>query len=112
MLRDQGCLRQVHPGLGDRRTYDRAAGRDAPMHHTSPGAAHRRRRGPQRSRVPVPGKIRSGRSLPQPGSRIDGPVASDDDNTAMESMHALPQKTVLESRRWQTRDELHEAIVL
>ncbi len=40
-----------------------------------------------------------------------GRVASAGDNAAMESWHALLQKNVLDRRRWQTRDELHEAVV-
>ncbi|MGN6089117.1 MAG: IS3 family transposase [Actinomycetales bacterium] len=41
-----------------------------------------------------------------------GRVASAGDNAAMESWHALLQKNVLDRRRWRTRDELHQAIVL
>lgn len=40
-----------------------------------------------------------------------GRVASAGDNAAMESFWALLQKNVLNSRRWQTREELHYAIV-
>lgn len=38
-------------------------------------------------------------------------VASAGDNAAMESWNALLQKNVLNRRRWDTRDELHDAIV-
>ena len=40
-----------------------------------------------------------------------GRVASAGDNAAMESWHSLLQKNVLNRRRWDTRDELHQAIV-
>ncbi|MGL1831752.1 UNVERIFIED_CONTAM: transposase, partial [Acinetobacter sp. HSTU-ASm16] len=40
-----------------------------------------------------------------------GRVASSQDNAAMESFFALLQKNVLNSRRWDTRDELRIAIV-
>ena len=41
-----------------------------------------------------------------------GRVASAGDNAAMESWHSLLQKNVLDRRRWRTRDELHEAVVV
>lgn len=41
-----------------------------------------------------------------------GRVASAGDNAAMESWNALLQKNVLDRRRWATRDQLHDAIVL
>ncbi len=41
-----------------------------------------------------------------------GRVASAGDNAAMESWHALLQKNVLDRRRWRTREELHQAVVL
>jgi transposase InsO family protein len=41
-----------------------------------------------------------------------GRVASAGDNAAMESFWALLHKNVLNSRRWQTREQLHYAIVL
>lgn len=40
-----------------------------------------------------------------------GRVASSADNAAMESFFALLQKNVLNSRRWDTRDQLRLAIV-
>ena len=40
-----------------------------------------------------------------------GRVAAAGDNAAMESFHALLQKNVLDSQRWETRDELRLAIV-
>jgi len=40
-----------------------------------------------------------------------GRVASAGDNAAMESFHALLQKNVLNTKRWETRDELRMAIV-
>ena len=40
-----------------------------------------------------------------------GRVATAGDNAAIQSWHALPQNTVLDRRRWRTRDELHQAIV-
>lgn len=40
-----------------------------------------------------------------------GRVASAGDNAAMESWNALLQKNVLNRRRWDTRDDLHDAIV-
>ena len=41
-----------------------------------------------------------------------GRVASAADNAAMESWHSLLQKNVLDQRRvWQTREQLHLAIV-
>ncbi len=40
-----------------------------------------------------------------------GRVASAGDNAATESWRALPQKNVLDRRRWRTRDELHNAVV-
>jgi transposase InsO family protein len=41
-----------------------------------------------------------------------GRVASAGDNAAMESFFALPQKNVLDTRSWATRDELRMAIVI
>lgn len=41
-----------------------------------------------------------------------GRVASAGDNAAMESWHALLQKNVLYRRRWATREQLQDAIVL
>jgi transposase InsO family protein len=41
-----------------------------------------------------------------------GRVAAAGDNAAMESWHALLQKNVLNRRRWRSRLELHQAIVL
>ncbi len=41
-----------------------------------------------------------------------GRVASAGDNAAMESWNALLQKNVLNRRRWATRDQLHDAIVV
>ena len=40
-----------------------------------------------------------------------GRVAAAGDNAAMESFHALLQKNVLNSQRWETREELRVAIV-
>ena len=40
-----------------------------------------------------------------------GRVASAADNAAIESFHALLQKNVLNTRRWETKDELRLAIV-
>ena len=40
-----------------------------------------------------------------------GRVASACDNSAMESFWALLQKNVLDRHTWQTRQELHDAIV-
>ncbi len=40
-----------------------------------------------------------------------GRVASAGDNAAMESFFSLLQKNVLNRRRWDSRDELHNAIV-
>ena len=40
-----------------------------------------------------------------------GRVASAGDNAAMESFHALLQTNVLNTKRWETRDELRMAIV-
>ena len=40
-----------------------------------------------------------------------GRVASSADNAAMESFFSLLQKNVLNSRRWETRDQLRLAIV-
>ena len=40
-----------------------------------------------------------------------GRVASAGDNAAMESFHALPQKNVLNRKRWRTRDELRYEII-
>ena len=41
-----------------------------------------------------------------------GRVGACQDNAAMESFFSLLQKNVLNSRRWQTRDELRLAIVI
>jgi transposase InsO family protein len=40
-----------------------------------------------------------------------GRVAAAGDNAAMESFHALLQKNVLNSKKWETREELRLAIV-
>jgi transposase InsO family protein len=40
-----------------------------------------------------------------------GRVGACGDNAAMESFFALPQKNVLDRRRWTTRDELRLAII-
>jgi len=41
-----------------------------------------------------------------------GRVASAGDNAAMESFFSLLQKNVLDTQRWETRDELRLAIVV
>ena len=41
-----------------------------------------------------------------------GRIASAGDIVAMESWHALLQNNVLDRRRWRTRDQLHEEIVV
>ncbi len=41
-----------------------------------------------------------------------GRVASAGDNAAMESFFSLLQKNVLDTRRWETREELRLAIVI
>ncbi len=40
-----------------------------------------------------------------------GRVASAGDNARMESFHSLLQNNVLDTRRWETREELRAAIV-
>lgn len=40
-----------------------------------------------------------------------GGVASVGDNAAMESFNSLLRRNVFDRRRWQTRDELHNAVV-
>jgi transposase InsO family protein len=40
-----------------------------------------------------------------------GRVASAADNAAIESFHSLLQKNVLNTRRWETKEELRRAIV-
>jgi transposase InsO family protein len=40
-----------------------------------------------------------------------GRVGACGDNAAMESFFSLPQKNVLDTRRWRTREELRLAIV-
>jgi transposase InsO family protein len=40
-----------------------------------------------------------------------GRVAACGDNAAMESFFSLLQKNVLDTRRWETRDQLHLAII-
>jgi transposase InsO family protein len=40
-----------------------------------------------------------------------GRVGSSGDNAAMESFFSLPQKNVLDTKQWQTREELRLAIV-
>jgi transposase InsO family protein len=40
-----------------------------------------------------------------------GRVAAAGDNAAMESFHALLQKNVLNTKKWETREELRIAIV-
>ncbi len=40
-----------------------------------------------------------------------GRVGAAGDNAAMESFHSLLQHNVLDRRRWETREDLHLAIV-
>jgi putative transposase len=44
-------------------------------------------------------------------SKLDGPGRRLRDNAAMESFFALPQKNVLDRQSWNTREELHLAII-
>ena len=109
-LRDQG--RPLEP---DRRVLDRRSDEVQPRRH----------RDAQRDRVAVPGRhdlpVRPRGSVPgeegapppqapRPG-RIDGASLRAGDNASMESFFALLQKNGLNTRRWDSREELRLAIV-
>jgi transposase InsO family protein len=110
-LKDVFSNRIVGYSLSARPTADLAC---AALRHalarrnpSAPVIVHSDRGGPFRSRT-------FQRMLSMNGLRGSmGRVASAADNAAMESFHALLQKNVLDQRRvWESREELHTAIVI